>query len=307
MSILSRHANITEHPDLRISQIYTLLSTDSASEQMLYCTLPPLLQQTQQCNLLQPQVLTQISFQVMRYENVNVKENDSSDPATLSPSNPREKWLRKRTHVKLRVCITPTRLVTDLIWKPLTWHPALLTKVWLIPNDRLQENWKTKISQGQTVCGARKFVLATTFVVGGLRVWRYWWLPSFCLSCCRMLAFWSRREVLLCTFLGTSRGPMQRGPFHPADAVSLFLRFQEGAVTSGYHFFYLAFQGQKLKQFTYCLLPRSQVTGGISTLVSSDLVTCPSFKLNLRYKEVHITCLPPRVLCELVSRLLWRA
>uniref|UniRef100_A0A8C2U7V3 Membrane-associated phosphatidylinositol transfer protein 3 n=1 Tax=Coturnix japonica TaxID=93934 RepID=A0A8C2U7V3_COTJA len=50
-------------------------------------------------------VVAFILRQVMRYENVNFKENDSLDPATLSPSNPREKWLRKRTHVKLRVDI----------------------------------------------------------------------------------------------------------------------------------------------------------------------------------------------------------
>lgn len=42
----------------------------------------------------------------MRYENVDFKENDSLDPATLSLSNPREKWLRKRTHVKLRVSMS---------------------------------------------------------------------------------------------------------------------------------------------------------------------------------------------------------
>ncbi|NXU54366.1 PITM3 protein, partial [Turnix velox] len=47
-------------------------------------------------------VVAFILRQVMRYENVNFKENDSLDPATLSPSNPREKWLRRRTHVKLR-------------------------------------------------------------------------------------------------------------------------------------------------------------------------------------------------------------
>lgn len=40
----------------------------------------------------------------MRYESAAVKESDGLDPATLSPTNPREKWLRKRTQVKLRVC-----------------------------------------------------------------------------------------------------------------------------------------------------------------------------------------------------------
>lgn len=43
-------------------------------------------------------------YQVMRYESVNVKESAGLDPAALSPANPREKWLRKRTQVKLRVC-----------------------------------------------------------------------------------------------------------------------------------------------------------------------------------------------------------
>ncbi|KAJ6655788.1 hypothetical protein lerEdw1_004841 [Lerista edwardsae] len=40
--------------------------------------------------------------QVMRFETVAVKENSSLDPAALSPANPREKWLRRRTPVKLR-------------------------------------------------------------------------------------------------------------------------------------------------------------------------------------------------------------
>lgn len=41
--------------------------------------------------------------QVMRYENVSVKESAGLDPAALNPASPREKWLRKRTQVKLRV------------------------------------------------------------------------------------------------------------------------------------------------------------------------------------------------------------
>ncbi|XP_039363523.1 membrane-associated phosphatidylinositol transfer protein 3 isoform X3 [Mauremys mutica] len=59
-------------------------------------------------------VVAFILRQVMRYENVNVKENDSLDPATLSPSNPREKWLRKRTHVKLRN-VTANHRANDVI------------------------------------------------------------------------------------------------------------------------------------------------------------------------------------------------
>uniref|UniRef100_A0A8B9C3C3 Membrane-associated phosphatidylinositol transfer protein 3 n=2 Tax=Anser TaxID=8842 RepID=A0A8B9C3C3_9AVES len=59
-------------------------------------------------------VVAFILRQVMRYENVNFKENNSLDPATLSPSNPREKWLRKRTHVKLRN-VTANHRANDII------------------------------------------------------------------------------------------------------------------------------------------------------------------------------------------------
>ncbi|XP_064379051.1 membrane-associated phosphatidylinositol transfer protein 3 isoform X11 [Dromaius novaehollandiae] len=59
-------------------------------------------------------VVAFILRQVMRYENVNFKENDSLDPAMLSPSNPREKWLRKRTHVKLRN-VTANHRANDVI------------------------------------------------------------------------------------------------------------------------------------------------------------------------------------------------
>ena len=43
--------------------------------------------------------------QVMRYESAGVKESAGLDPTALSPTNPREKWLRKRTQVKLRVSL----------------------------------------------------------------------------------------------------------------------------------------------------------------------------------------------------------
>ncbi|XP_042647725.1 membrane-associated phosphatidylinositol transfer protein 3 isoform X2 [Tyto alba] len=59
-------------------------------------------------------VVAFILRQVMRYENVNFKENDNLDPATLSLSNPREKWLRKRTHVKLRN-VTANHRANDVI------------------------------------------------------------------------------------------------------------------------------------------------------------------------------------------------
>uniref|UniRef100_A0A8V5GZK6 Membrane-associated phosphatidylinositol transfer protein 3 n=1 Tax=Melopsittacus undulatus TaxID=13146 RepID=A0A8V5GZK6_MELUD len=59
-------------------------------------------------------VVAFILRQVMRYENVIFKENDNLDPATLSLSNPREKWLRKRTHVKLRN-VTANHRANDVI------------------------------------------------------------------------------------------------------------------------------------------------------------------------------------------------
>uniref|UniRef100_A0ABI8AEJ8 DDHD domain-containing protein n=1 Tax=Felis catus TaxID=9685 RepID=A0ABI8AEJ8_FELCA len=59
-------------------------------------------------------VVAFILRQVMRYENVTVKENAGLDPAALSPANPREKWLRKRTQVKLRN-VTANHRANDVI------------------------------------------------------------------------------------------------------------------------------------------------------------------------------------------------
>lgn len=42
-------------------------------------------------------------FQVMRHENGSILEVDGKEVSVFTPSKPREKWLRKRTHVKLRV------------------------------------------------------------------------------------------------------------------------------------------------------------------------------------------------------------
>ncbi|XP_030041857.1 membrane-associated phosphatidylinositol transfer protein 3 [Microcaecilia unicolor] len=59
-------------------------------------------------------VVAFILRQVMRYENANILENEGIDSANLSQSNPREKWLRKRTHVKLRN-VTANHRVNDVI------------------------------------------------------------------------------------------------------------------------------------------------------------------------------------------------
>ncbi|XP_074175482.1 membrane-associated phosphatidylinositol transfer protein 3 isoform X3 [Rhinolophus sinicus] len=59
-------------------------------------------------------VVAFILRQVMRYESVNVKESAGLDPAALSPANSREKWLRKRTQVKLRN-VTANHRANDVI------------------------------------------------------------------------------------------------------------------------------------------------------------------------------------------------
>uniref|UniRef100_A0A8C9TB65 Membrane-associated phosphatidylinositol transfer protein 3 n=1 Tax=Scleropages formosus TaxID=113540 RepID=A0A8C9TB65_SCLFO len=52
--------------------------------------------------------------QVMRCDCLKAQEADNSDSAPFSPSSPREKWLRRRTHVKLRN-VTSNHRVNDVI------------------------------------------------------------------------------------------------------------------------------------------------------------------------------------------------
>lgn len=52
----------------------------------------------------------------MRCNYVKIQEADNLDSAPFSPSSPREKWLRRRTHVKLRVMISFTAPPTSLCW-----------------------------------------------------------------------------------------------------------------------------------------------------------------------------------------------
>ncbi|MCI4385876.1 hypothetical protein PGIGA_G00055710 [Pangasianodon gigas] len=52
--------------------------------------------------------------QVMHCDCVKAQEADSSDCTSFSPSSPREKWLRRRTHVKLRN-VTANHRVNDVI------------------------------------------------------------------------------------------------------------------------------------------------------------------------------------------------
>ncbi|XP_067306692.1 membrane-associated phosphatidylinositol transfer protein 3 isoform X2 [Pseudorasbora parva] len=52
--------------------------------------------------------------QVMHCDYVKAQEKDNADSAPFSPSSPREKWLRRRTHVKLRN-VTGNHRVNDVI------------------------------------------------------------------------------------------------------------------------------------------------------------------------------------------------
>ncbi|XP_061459236.1 membrane-associated phosphatidylinositol transfer protein 2 isoform X4 [Rhineura floridana] len=52
--------------------------------------------------------------QVMRHENASILELDGKEVSFFTPSKPREKWLRKRTHVKLRN-VTANHRINDAI------------------------------------------------------------------------------------------------------------------------------------------------------------------------------------------------
>ncbi|XP_071012755.1 membrane-associated phosphatidylinositol transfer protein 2-like isoform X8 [Oncorhynchus clarkii lewisi] len=53
--------------------------------------------------------------QVMRHENSSILELDGKEVSEFSPSKPREKWLRKRTHVKIRN-VTANHRVNDAVF-----------------------------------------------------------------------------------------------------------------------------------------------------------------------------------------------
>ncbi|XP_071754255.1 membrane-associated phosphatidylinositol transfer protein 2 isoform X3 [Centroberyx gerrardi] len=53
--------------------------------------------------------------QVMRHENSSILELDGKEVSVFTPSKPREKWLRKRTHVKIRN-VTANHRVNDAVF-----------------------------------------------------------------------------------------------------------------------------------------------------------------------------------------------
>ncbi|XP_067290042.1 membrane-associated phosphatidylinositol transfer protein 2 isoform X3 [Pseudorasbora parva] len=56
--------------------------------------------------------------QVMRHENSSILELDGKEVSEFTPSKPREKWMRKRTHVKIRVRqnVTANHRVNDAVF-----------------------------------------------------------------------------------------------------------------------------------------------------------------------------------------------
>lgn len=51
----------------------------------------------------------------MRHENSSILELDGKEVSEFTPSKPREKWLRKRTHVKIRVGVLSTQPL-ETVW-----------------------------------------------------------------------------------------------------------------------------------------------------------------------------------------------
>lgn len=49
----------------------------------------------------------------MRHENSSILELDGKEVSEFTPSKPREKWLRKRTHVKIRVGLKMNQVPED--------------------------------------------------------------------------------------------------------------------------------------------------------------------------------------------------
>uniref|UniRef100_I3KDY9 Phosphatidylinositol transfer protein membrane associated 2 n=1 Tax=Oreochromis niloticus TaxID=8128 RepID=I3KDY9_ORENI len=60
-------------------------------------------------------VVSFILRQVMRHENSGILELDGKEVSEFTPSKPREKWLRKRTHVKIRN-VTANHRVNDAVF-----------------------------------------------------------------------------------------------------------------------------------------------------------------------------------------------
>lgn len=54
----------------------------------------------------------------MRHDNSSILELDGSEVSVFTPSKPREKWQRKRTHVKLRVRSPPGALASPNATRP---------------------------------------------------------------------------------------------------------------------------------------------------------------------------------------------
>ncbi|KAM9821805.1 membrane-associated phosphatidylinositol transfer protein 2-like isoform 3-T6 [Syngnathus typhle] len=83
--------------------------------------------------------------QVMRHDNSSILELDGKEVSEFKPSKPREKWLRKRTHVKIRV---------GCLWKQSSFFKRLIDILLqnVTANHRVNDAVFTEDSQ-QTVTG----------------------------------------------------------------------------------------------------------------------------------------------------------
>lgn len=68
----------------------------------------------------------------MRHDSASILELDGKEVSVFTPSQPREKWQRKRTHVKLRVRVL-TALGSTVLSSPL--QSSRVTLLWAVSSD----------------------------------------------------------------------------------------------------------------------------------------------------------------------------
>lgn len=73
----------------------------------------------------------------MRHENSSILELDGKEVSEFTPSKPREKWLRKRTHVKIRVGVLSTQPLETV------WGVSLVDIVFFLDWQNVTANHRT--------------------------------------------------------------------------------------------------------------------------------------------------------------------
>lgn len=87
----------------------------------------------------------------MRHDNSSILELDGKEVSEFTPSKPREKWLRKRTHVKIRVRVSACRAFTSLFASVFLTHLSLFRQN-VTANHRVNDAVFTEDNQ-QVVSG----------------------------------------------------------------------------------------------------------------------------------------------------------